>query len=63
MNLWESVVVALESIRSNKLRSFLTTLGIVIGIAAVICVVAIGQGGRAMLMQEMESFGINIFYT
>ncbi len=63
MNLWESVTVALESIRSNKLRSFLTTLGIVIGIAAVICVVAIGQGGRAMLMQEMEKFGTNIFYV
>ncbi len=61
MNMWELVTVALESIRSNKLRSFLTTLGIVIGIAAVISVVAIGQGGRTMLMQEMEKFGTNMF--
>lgn len=61
MNMWELVAVALESIRSNKLRSFLTTLGIVIGIAAVISVVAIGQGGRTMLMQEMEKFGTNMF--
>ena len=52
MNLWELTKIALESVRSNKLRSFLTTLGIVIGIAAVITVVAIGQGGRAVLMQE-----------
>ncbi len=61
MNLLESVRVALEGIRSNKLRSFLTTLGIIIGIAAVIAVVAIGQGGRAMLMAEMEKVGTNIF--
>ncbi|MEN6325327.1 MAG: ABC transporter permease [Syntrophomonas sp.] len=61
MNIAELMLVALASIRSNKLRSFLTTLGIVIGIAAVISVVAIGQGGRAMLMQEMEKFGTNLF--
>jgi len=54
MNIRELMVVALASIKSSKLRSFLTTLGIVIGIAAVISVVAIGQGGRAMLMQELE---------
>lgn len=63
MSFLESIVVAVESIRSNKLRSFLTTLGIVIGIAAVISVMAIGQGGRAMLMKEMEKFGTNLFYV
>lgn len=61
MNLWESIRVALEGIQANKLRSFLTTLGIVIGIAAVIAVVAVGQGGRTLLMNEMEKFGINVF--
>ncbi|MGI6488509.1 MAG: FtsX-like permease family protein [Syntrophomonadaceae bacterium] len=61
MNIGELVLVAIESIKSNRLRSFLTTLGIVIGIAAVIAVVGIGQGGRAMLMQEMEKFGTNLF--
>lgn len=61
MNLLESIRVALEGIRANLLRSFLTTLGIVIGIAAVIAVVAIGQGGRAVLMAEMEKIGTNIF--
>ncbi len=61
MNLFESIRVALEGIRANKLRSFLTTLGIIIGIAAVIAVVAIGQGGRAVLMTEMEKVGTNIF--
>lgn len=61
MNIGELIIVAIESIKSNKLRTFLTTLGIVIGIAAVIAVVGIGQGGRAMLMQEMEKFGTNLF--
>lgn len=61
MNLLESVRLALEGIMVSKLRSFLTTLGIVIGIAAVIAVVAIGQGGRAVLMSEMEKIGTNIF--
>ncbi|MEL7567731.1 MAG: ABC transporter permease [Dehalobacterium sp.] len=61
MNLWESLGLAVESIRANKMRSFLTTLGIMIGIAAVILVMAIGQGGRAMLITEMEKFGTNLF--
>lgn len=61
MSFWESVLMALEGVRTNKLRSSLTMLGIVIGIAAVIAVVAIGQGGRALLMTEMEKFGSNIF--
>nr|WP_207754913.1 ABC transporter permease [Desulforadius tongensis] len=54
-------MVALEGVRNNKLRSFLTTLGIVIGIAAVIAVIAIGQGGQAMIISELEAFGSNIF--
>ncbi|MFZ5634378.1 MAG: ABC transporter permease [Bacillota bacterium] len=61
MNILESVRVALEGIAASKLRSFLTTLGIVIGIAAVIAVVAVGQAGRALLMSEMEKVGTNIF--
>ncbi|MGE5381267.1 MAG: ABC transporter permease [Methylocystaceae bacterium] len=61
MNSLEFVRVALESIRGHKLRSFLTTLGIVIGIAAVITVMAVGQGGRAMLVSEMEKLGSNLF--
>lgn len=61
MSIWESVLVAIEGLRTNKLRSTLTMLGIVIGIAAVISVVAIGQGGKALLMTEMEKFGTNLF--
>ena len=61
MNLKEFILVGLEGLRNNKLRSFLTTLGIVVGIAAVIAVIAIGEAGKGMIMSEMESFGTNLF--
>lgn len=61
MNLWESVRVALEAMWANKLRSGLTMLGIIIGVAAVILVVAIGQGGQAQIMRELEKIGSNLF--
>ncbi|NLC38004.1 MAG: FtsX-like permease family protein, partial [Clostridia bacterium] len=61
MNLAESVRVALEGIWTNRLRSFLTMLGIIIGVAAVIAVVAIGQGSRAVILQEIEKIGSNLF--
>lgn len=62
MNLSESLQAALDSIRTNKFRSILTTLGIVIGIAAVIAIVAIGQGGRQTILSEIEKIGSNLFY-
>lgn len=61
MNLGESIWVAWNSIRANMLRSILTTLGIMIGITAVIAVVAVGQGGQQSIMKEMEKFGSNLF--
>lgn len=61
MNLSESIRVALDSIKANLLRSVLTTLGIMIGITAVIAVVAVGQGGQQSILKEMEKFGSNLF--
>ncbi|WP_088228855.1 ABC transporter permease [Desulfosporosinus sp. FKB] len=61
MSLYEALRGALFSLRTNKLRSGLTMLGIVIGIAAVIAVVTIGLGGKAAIMQEMEKSGVNLF--
>ena len=61
MNLLESLQVSLDSIKANKFRSILTTLGIVIGIAAVIAVIAIGQGGQQAIIAELEKIGGNLF--
>lgn len=61
MKLWEMIKMALESIWANRLRSALTMLGIIIGVASVILVVTIGQGGQASIMNELEGFGTNLF--
>lgn len=64
MNVLESIKIAIGAIWVNKLRSLLTMLGIIIGIASVIAVVALGSGSEAVIGQEFESFGVNrIFIT
>jgi putative ABC transport system permease protein len=59
VNFFESLSIALKAIRVNKMRSILTMLGIIIGIASVIAVFAIGNGGEAAINKEFESFGVN----
>jgi putative ABC transport system permease protein len=59
VNFFESLNIALKAIRVNKMRSILTMLGIIIGIASVIAVFAIGNGGKAAINKEFESFGVN----
>lgn len=56
--------MALTSVKAHKMRSILTMLGIIIGVAAVIVVVAIGQGGEAMLKSQIAGDGntIEVFY-
>ena len=51
--------VALEAIRANKLRSFLTALGIIIGISAVITMVALGEGAQRNVEARLQSLGVN----
>ena len=51
----DSLRSALVAIRGNALRSLLTMLGIVIGVAAVIIVVAIGSGARAVVVEQIQS--------
>lgn len=60
MNFFESMKSALESIKSNKLRSFLTMLGIIIGISSVITIVSLGDGGKKTMSDEFKSMGTNI---
>jgi len=57
MKLTENALVGLTAIFSNKLRSFLTMLGIVIGVAAVVGTIAIGEGARTLVMEEVEKVG------
>ncbi|HET6148314.1 MAG TPA: ABC transporter permease [Polyangia bacterium] len=60
MRPWETLRIALRALRRNGLRSFLTALGIIIGVAAVIAMVAIGEGARARVEQAFTSMGTNV---
>lgn len=64
MSVIENVKMALSSLRAHKMRSFLTMLGIIIGVASVIAIVAIGQGGEAMLKSTLVGEGntIELYY-
>jgi putative ABC transport system permease protein len=54
---------ALTAITAHKLRSFLTILGVVIGIAAVIILMSIGQGAQASILSNFQSLGANMVYV
>ncbi|SDO01372.1 putative ABC transport system permease protein [Lutimaribacter pacificus] len=58
--LWETVKLALKAIFRNALRSFLTVLGVVIGVAAVIAMVTVGQGSSDQVTSDVEKLGTNI---
>lgn len=57
--MFENVLQALESLRSNKMRSVLTMLGIIIGIAAVIAIISLGNSLSATMNDYMASMGVN----
>ena len=54
------VSIALQSIRKNKMRTLLTMLGIIIGVGAVIVMVAIGQGAKTHIQRQIDSLGTNL---
>jgi len=60
MNLWESISVALEGLIANKMRSILTMLGVVIGVAAVITMLALAGGAKAKMMTQIKQMGTNV---
>ncbi|HET6411620.1 MAG TPA: ABC transporter permease [Anaeromyxobacter sp.] len=60
MTLLQVLRVALRALGRNKMRSFLTALGIVIGVSAVIAMVAIGDGAKARVQQAFETMGSNM---
>ena len=60
MKFWMAVEIALRALRANRLRSALTMLGIVIGVAAVIAMVAVGSGATERIQQQIEAIGSNL---
>jgi len=60
VNIAESFKVAIEGIAANKVRAGLTMLGVVIGVGAVIAMLAIGQGARQQTMSAIQSMGTNV---
>jgi putative ABC transport system permease protein len=62
MNFWQAVLEALESLSSNKTRSSLTILGIVIGVAAVIAMLAVGQGAQNSITGTISGIGVNLLF-
>lgn len=62
MNLALNLEIALEGIKANKLRSALTMLGIIIGVAAVIVLMSIGTGTQATVTARISSLGSNLIF-
>src|SRR5277367_2338109 len=60
MNPREVIRIALRALARNKMRTVLTMLGIIIGVGAVICTVAIGQGAGAQVQEQIKSLGDNM---
>jgi len=63
MNLRETFRVALLAIRRNKVRSALTMLGVIIGVASVIAMIALGSGARAAIDEQIQSQGTSLIFV
>lgn len=59
MKLFQSMRMALKSILSNKVRAFLTMLGIIIGVSSVIILVSVGQGTTSQITEQLNGLGTN----
>src|SRR5262245_66210554 len=63
MTLAQAFLEAIESLSGNKLRSGLTVLGIVIGVAAVIAMLAVGKGAEASITGSISGIGTNLLFV
>src|SRR5919109_5189666 len=57
---WEAAATAVENLATNKLRSALTMLGIIIGVMAVIMLVSVAEGAKRYITQELSGLGSNL---
>jgi putative ABC transport system permease protein len=62
MNLFETIRLAFQSLWANRLRSALTSLGIVLGVAALVCMVAVGEGARSQVNDKISKLGTNLLF-
>ena len=63
MNITQYFKLAVKSLRTSKMRAFLTMLGIIIGVGAVIIIISLGNGLQKMVDQQVESMGVNLIQT
>ena len=63
MNYLNSIKIALSALKRNKFRAFLTMLGIIIGVASVIVMLAIGQGSKKSIQDQMSGMGTNLIFA
>ena len=63
MSIWQCIQIALGSLVANKLRAALTMLGVIIGVASVIVLVAVGHGLENYISDQFTSFGANVLYV
>lgn len=63
MNYTNTVKIAVNALKRNKFRAFLTMLGIIIGVASVIVMLAIGQGSKKSIQDQMSSMGTNLIFA
>ena len=63
MNIWESIRIAFRGLSANKMRSLLTMLGIIIGVAAVITLVSVGEGVQSFVTSSFQGLGSNLLFV
>ena len=63
MNFTQSFRLAIKALATSKMRSLLTMLGIIIGVAAVIIILALGNGLTGMVQQQVDKLGVNMMMT
>jgi len=63
MNYSNTLKIAVKALKRNKFRAFLTMLGIIIGVASVIVMLAIGQGSKKSIQDQMSSMGTNLIFA
>lgn len=60
MSVWQSILSGLSELLAHKLRSFLTMLGVIFGVAAVIAMVSIGEGARQEALEQLKLLGVDV---